>query len=81
MAFMIKFQDHLLQFDPIAFDERQTVCEFRVHRDGVLHHFSTGELNYLTGRLIYVYAVLPSREPPNERPDPVDDLAGFDGCP
>ena len=71
-----EIEDNLLQLDAIAFDERQTLPEFRLHRRAVLHRFATGELNHLADRLVYVHPVLPWRRLFDELTDAADDVAG-----
>ena len=69
-------QDHLLQLDAIAVNERQTVRELRPHRNAVLHRFAAGELNHFADRRVEVHAVLLGRRLPHEGTDAGDNVAG-----
>src|SRR5215475_7991761 len=47
-----QIQNHLLQLNPISFDERQSLCKLRMHRDAVLHRLAARKLNHLVDRPI-----------------------------
>ena len=64
----------MLQLDPISFNERQTVHEFRLYRDAVLHRFPAGERNHLVDCPIDLQAILPRRSFLDEGTNLVDHL-------
>src|SRR6202007_2208465 len=69
-------EDHLLQLDPIAVDERQALGEVHLHRGAGPYRFAAGELNHLADRLVYGHPVLPWGRLFDELTDSANDVAG-----
>ena len=69
-------EDHLLQLDAIAFDERQVRRELGLQRDAMLQHFAAGQGDDVEDGLIDVEPSLARGRLLDEGTDPVDDIAG-----
>jgi hypothetical protein len=69
-------QHHLLKSHPIALDARQLARQLRTHRDAGLDRLAAGQGGHLQDRRIEVDNLLPGWRFFDERPDPVDDVAG-----
>ena len=74
-------KDHLLQFDPVAADERHAVGKLRPHQDAVLHRFATSKLDDFLDRRIDVHAVIAQRRFLDEIAYALDDVPRPRGVP
>ncbi len=69
-------EDYLLQFDPVSLDRRQVLDKFGLHKDAVLHRFTTGEFDHFSDCCINLHVLLQGRRPLDESANPTEHRAG-----